>query len=73
VAILTNGSGTALDKRRCILEIMVISHSDRPQVLPPVIITPTSGDEVFVGKHVCNEYPDTFSVDQYLVVDITPI
>jgi len=72
VANLTGGSG-ALNGRRCIFEIMVVSHSDQPQSLPPVIAKPTSGDEVFIGKRLCKEYPDSFSADQYLLVDITPL
>ena len=73
VNALTYQTGESLDRRRCLFEIMIVSHSDTPRMLPPVIATPSSGSEVFIGKRACETYPDAFGADEFLVVDITPL
>jgi hypothetical protein len=64
---------TALDKKRCLFEIWIISHTAKPVALPPVILEPRSGGEVFVGKRVCDHYPDSFGAGEYLLVQLTPL
>jgi hypothetical protein len=62
-----------LDGKLCMFEMFVLSHSAAPAVLPPVLLRPTSGGEVRVGKRVCPEYPDSITSGQYLLVQITRV
>lgn len=62
----------ALDARRCLFEIMVVSpDSDLPAALPPVVVAPSSGGEVRVGKRLLPTYPDEFAPGEYLLVQVT--
>jgi hypothetical protein len=58
----------ALDGKRCMFEVLVISHSDQPRVMQPVILAPSSGGEVRFGKKLLPDYPEEFSPGEYLVV-----
>lgn len=61
----------ALDGQRCLFEFFVISHAEVPAVLPPVVLVPSSGGEVRVGKRVVPAYPDEFKPGEFLLVQIT--
>lgn len=61
----------ALDGKRCLVEVLVVSHEDRPKALPPVVVIPTSGGEVWLGKKLLPDYPEEFSPGEYLVVMVT--
>lgn len=61
----------ALDGQRCLFEFFVISHAEVPTVLPPVVLVPSSGGEVRVGKKVSPEYPEEFKPGEFLMVQIT--
>lgn len=62
----------ALDARRCLFEILIVSpDSDLPRSLPPVIGSPSSGGEVRFGKRVLPTYPEQFAPGEYLLVQIT--
>lgn len=58
----------ALDGKRCLFEVLVVSHGDQPRVMPPVILAPSSGGEVRFGKRLLPDYPEEFSPGEYLVV-----
>jgi hypothetical protein len=58
----------ALDGKRCLFEVLVVSHGDQPRVMQPVILAPSSGGEVRFGKKVLPDYPEEFSPGEYLVV-----
>jgi len=61
----------ALDGKRCMFEFFVIAHGELPTVLPPVVLSPSSGGEVRVGKKVSPDYPDEFAPGEFLLVQIT--
>lgn len=61
----------ALDGKRCLFEVLVVSHSDEPTAMRPVIVAPSSGGEVRFGKKLLPDYPEEFSPGEYLVVLIT--
>jgi hypothetical protein len=35
----------ALDGKRCLFEVLVVSHGDQPSAMPPVILAPSSGGD----------------------------
>ena len=62
----------ALDGKRCLFEVLVVSPtSDLPGAMPPVIVAPSSGGEVRFGKRLLPDYPEEFSPGEYLVVQVT--
>jgi hypothetical protein len=61
----------ALDGKRCLFEVLVVSHVDTPSVMPPIIVVPSSGGEVRFGKKLLPNYPEEFSPGEYLVVLLT--
>jgi len=61
----------ALDGKRCLFEVLVISHGDTPAPMRPVILAPSSGGEVRFGKKLLPDYPEEFSPGEYLVVMVT--
>jgi hypothetical protein len=62
----------ALDAKRCLFEILIVTPAgDLPRALPPVIVAPSSGGEVRVGKRLLPDYPEEFSPGEYLVVQVT--
>lgn len=62
----------ALDGKRCLFEVLIVSPaSDLPRAMPPVIVAPSSGGEVRFGKKLLPTYPEEFSPGEYLVVQIT--
>jgi hypothetical protein len=63
----------AIDGKRCLFEVLILSHGDQPTVMPPVILAPSSGGEVRFGKRLLPDYPEEFSPGEYLVVTITPL
>jgi hypothetical protein len=63
----------ALDGKRCLFEVLVVSHAEVPTVLPPVVLEPRSGGEVRFGKKVSPAYPEAFSPGEFLLVQITEI
>jgi hypothetical protein len=58
----------ALDGKRCLLEVLIVSPGDQPRAMPPVILAPSSGGEVRFGKKLLPDYPEEFSPGEYLVV-----
>ncbi len=58
----------ALDGKRCLFEVLVVSHGDQPRAMPPVILAPSSGGEVRFGKKLLPDYPEEFSPGEYLIV-----
>lgn len=63
----------ALDAKRCLFELLIVSASDLPRALPPVMASPSSGGEVRIGKKLLPNYPDEFPPGHYLIVQITPL
>jgi hypothetical protein len=61
----------ALDAKRCLFEVLILSHGDQPTVMPPVVLAPSSGGEVRFGKRLLPDYPEEFSPGEYLVVTLT--
>jgi hypothetical protein len=61
----------ALDGKRCLFEVLVVSHDDQPRAMPPVILAPSSGGEVRFGKKLLPDYPEEFPPGEYLVVLLT--
>ena len=61
----------ALDGKRCLFDVLVLSHGDLPTEMRPVILAPSSGGEVRFGKKLLPDYPEEFSPGEYLVVQIT--
>lgn len=61
----------ALDGKRCLFEVLVVSASDQPKAMPPVMVAPSSGGEVRFGKKLLATYPEEFSPGEYLVVQVT--
>ena len=61
----------ALDGKRCLFEVLVISHGDTLTAMPPVVVVPSSGGEVRFGKKLLPDYPEEFSPGEYLVVMVT--
>jgi hypothetical protein len=58
----------ALDGKRCLFEVLVVSHGDQPKAMAPVILAPSSGGEVRFGKKLLPDYPEEFAPGEYLVV-----
>ena len=58
----------ALDGKRCLFEVLIVSHDDHPRVMPPVIFAPSSGGEVRFGKKLLPDFPEEFSPGEYLLV-----
>ncbi len=75
IGVIEHLTGTreqeALDGKRCLLEVLIVSHGDQPRGMPPVILAPSSGGEVRFGKKLLPEYPEEFSPGEYLVVLVT--
>jgi len=69
----SRGDQCALDKRPCLFEIVVVSGGQVRDAIPPVVLKPQSGGEVFVGKRAVARYPEDFSPGDYLVVQVTPL
>ena len=63
----------ALDAKKCLFEVFIVSRGDQPTPMPPVILAPSSGGEIRFGKKTLPDYPDEFSPGEYLVVQITAI
>ena len=64
----------ALDQKECLVEILVKqNHSSILLKLEPVIVSPTSGGEIFIGSSLLPAYPATFATGELLIVTITPI
>jgi hypothetical protein len=61
----------ALDGKRCLFELLVVSHGDLPTEMRPVVVAPSSGGEVRFGKKLLPDYPDEISPGEYLVVLVT--
>ena len=61
----------ALDGKRCLFEVLILSHGDLPTAMRPVILAPSSSGEVRFGKKLLPDYPEEFSPGEYLVVQIT--
>jgi hypothetical protein len=61
----------ALDGKRCLFDVLILSHGDLPTEMRPVILAPSSGGEVRFGKKLLPDYPEEFSPGEYLVVQIT--
>lgn len=61
----------ALDGKKCLFEVLIVSRGDQPTQMPPVILAPSSGGEVRFGKKLLPDYPEEFSPGEYLVVQIT--
>ena len=58
----------ALDGKRCLFEVLIVSHGDQPKEMPPVILAPSSGGEVRFGKKLLPDYPEEFAPGEYLLV-----
>lgn len=39
----------AIDGKRCLFEVLILSHGDQPTVMPPLVLAPSSGGEVAAG------------------------
>jgi hypothetical protein len=61
----------ALDGKRCLFELLIVTRSDQPTQMPPVLVAPSSGGEVRFGKKLLPDYPEEFAPGEYLVVTIT--
>jgi hypothetical protein len=61
----------ALDGKRCLFDVLILSHGDLPTEMRPVILAPSSDGEVRFGKKLLPDYPEEFSPGEYLVVQIT--
>jgi hypothetical protein len=61
----------ALDGERCLFEMLLITDESSPVALPPVVLRPASGGEVYCGKKACPQYPDPFPRQYFLLVKIT--
>jgi hypothetical protein len=66
-------SDGALDGSLCLFEVIVISHGANPQPLAPIMARPASGGEVFFGKKIAPDYPESFAAGEYLLVQITKL
>jgi hypothetical protein len=65
-----NREQDALDGRRCLFEVLIVSHGELPTPLRPVILTPSSGGEVRFGKRLLPDYPESFAPGEYLIVQL---
>ena len=63
----------ALDGKRCLFEVLIVSASDTPKAMPPVMAAPSSGGEVRFGKKLLPTYPEEFMAGHYLIVQVTLI
>ena len=65
IAVIEHLSGereqVALDGKRCLFEVLVVSPGDLPMSMPAVIVAPSSGGEVRFGKKLLGTYPEEFS------------
>lgn len=61
----------ALDGKRCLFELLVVSRGDLPTEMRPVIAAPSSGGEVRFGKKLLPDFPEEFSPGEYLIVGVT--
>lgn len=43
----------------------------KPTVMPPMVLTPSSGGEMWFGKRLLPSYPERFAPGEYLVVTVT--
>ncbi len=66
-------SDVALDGSLCLFEVIVVSHGGSPKPLAPIMVKPGSGGEVFFGKKIYPDFPESFSAGDYLVVQITKL
>jgi hypothetical protein len=71
--IVNEVQALTLDGKRCHFEVLLVSHGDLPTSMQPVIIAPSSGEEVRFGKKLLPDYPEEFSPGEYLVVQVTPV
>lgn len=62
---------TTLDGKRCLFEVLIVSHDDVPAPMRAVILAPSSGGEVRFGKKLLPDYPEEFTPGEYLLVTIT--
>jgi hypothetical protein len=61
----------ALNGKRCLFQLLVVSHGDPLTKMRPVIVAPSSGREVRFDKKVLPDYPEAFPPGEYLVVLVT--
>lgn len=61
----------ALDGTRCLLDITIVTHAAQARSLARLVLEPTSGGEIRIGKRTSADYPDTFTAGAFLVVAIT--
>ena len=61
----------ALDGTDCFFEIFIKTKGGKMISMPPVILRPSSGGEVYVGKKTIPEYPEKFAVDDFLIIRLT--
>jgi hypothetical protein len=77
LAVIESLTGTreqdALDGKRCLFEVLVVTHGDQPTPMRPVIVAPSSDGEVRFGKKLLPDYPEEFSPGEYLVVLVTQL
>jgi hypothetical protein len=64
-------NNSELDGKECLLEIFIKSKAAKVKVVPPIVLTPSSGGEIYVGQKVCPEFPEHFSISDYLIVRLT--
>ena len=60
-----------LDGSRCLVSILIVDHSSQVKALQPIVLQPTSGGEIRVGKRACPDYPETFPVGAFVVIEVT--
>jgi hypothetical protein len=75
IGVIEHLTGTreqeALDGKRYLFEVLIVSHGDEPREMPPVILAPSSGGEARFGKKLLPDYPEEFSPGEYQVVLVT--
>jgi hypothetical protein len=63
----------ALDGARCLLDITVVTHAAQARALGRLVLEPTSGGEIRIGKRTSEDYPEIFPAGAFLVVAITKL
>jgi hypothetical protein len=75
IGVIEHLTGTreqeALDGKRCLFEVLLVSHDDLPTAMRPVVAVPSSGGEVRFGKKLLPDFPEEFAPGEYLVVLVT--
>lgn len=61
----------ALDKKRCLFEIFVESRAHTIVVVPPVVLKPAGGGEVYLSQNACPGYPELAGHGGSLIVRLT--